>query len=320
MISVIIPVYNVKPYLKKCIESIINQSYRDLEIIIVDDGSNDGTQILCDEYAAKDKRIRVIHQENKGQSVARNTGLDVANGEWISFVDSDDWLDIDMYKTLIELSLNNSGDIISCKTCMHYGDTPRQSEDSLEVYKFDGREAIKQLLTQNIVRFELWNKIWKKAFIGNVRFVEGQLWEEVHFDLNLFLKCKKFVYIDKSLYNYRVNREGATNSSFKINRLSVFEEFDSLIEKSISKNDQEMVLVISTMGCSFAYRIFSEALWTKQSGALCKKIYNYFKKYYILTSGGLLKPIGTRIVWKAFLMFPRMTVRSRDFLINGRTI
>ena len=113
-ISVIVPVYNVEKYLRKCIESILNQTFREFELILVDDGSTDSSGKICDEYALKDSRIKVIHKENGGASSARNAGLDVAKGEYIGFVDSDDWIEMDMYGELYRLIKENNTDISVC--------------------------------------------------------------------------------------------------------------------------------------------------------------------------------------------------------------
>ena len=117
MISVIVPVYNVEPYLRKCLDSIVNQTYRDFEILIIDDGSTDGSGRICDEYAEKDSRIKVFHTENRGLSCARNLGLAEAKGEWIGFVDSDDWIEPDMYEVLIRRAEETGADVVECS---HY--------------------------------------------------------------------------------------------------------------------------------------------------------------------------------------------------------
>ena len=122
MISVIVPVYNVKPYLRKCLDSIINQSYRDLEILIIDDGSTDGSGDICDEYR-KDDRIKVFHTENRGLSAARNLGLDSASGDWIGFVDSDDWIEPDMYEVLIRKGEETGADVVECGSLFEYPTT-----------------------------------------------------------------------------------------------------------------------------------------------------------------------------------------------------
>lgn len=113
-ISIIVPVYKAEPYLKKCIDSILNQTFKDFELILVDDGSPDRCGEICDEYALKDSRIKIIHKENGGQSSARNVGLDIAQGEYIGFVDSDDWIEPDMYKKLFKVLKNDNVDMAIC--------------------------------------------------------------------------------------------------------------------------------------------------------------------------------------------------------------
>lgn len=313
MISVIIPVYNVKPYLEKCLDSVVSQTYKELEIILVDDGSTDGSGKICDDYALNDPRIHVIHQVNKGLSVARNVGIEKAIGEWISFVDSDDWLELEMYETLYNIHLKYGGDIISCKPRMHCY-SPQKLKDSERIVQMTGEEAIKELLTQKTVRFEVWNKLWHRKLIGNERFIVGQVSEDVHFDLLIFMKCKHFVHIEKSLYNYRVNRPGATNSTFKIKRLCVFDEFDSFISKYESKN-KKLALVVATMGCSFAYNIYDEALRTNQVKETYTDLHKKFRLYYKKSKYGKLKPIKTKLIWVAFLNFPKMTVIIRNHIL-----
>ena len=119
MISVIIPVYNVEPYLRKCLDSVVNQTYRNLEILVIDDGSTDGSGAICDEYAS-DRRMRIFHTENRGLSCARNLGLDEAKGEWIGFVDSDDWIEPDMYEALLKKAEETGADIVECGVFREY--------------------------------------------------------------------------------------------------------------------------------------------------------------------------------------------------------
>ena len=122
MISIIVPVYNVESYLRKCLDSILAQTYRDLEILVVDDGSTDGSGAICDEYAGKDDRIKVFHTENKGLSCARNLGLDSANGDWIGFVDSDDWIELDMYEVLLRKAEKTGADVVECGVYEEHSD------------------------------------------------------------------------------------------------------------------------------------------------------------------------------------------------------
>ena len=177
-ISVIVPVYNVEPYLRKSINSLVEQTYSNLEIILVDDGSTDGSEAICDEYADRYPHIKVIHQKNAGQSAARNAGIEMAAGEWIAFLDSDDWIEKEMYETLLSLAQAYEADLASCATrewtvngeslsCSHTG----------KVYVLTPDEMIAGLVTHEIVRYEVWNKLWKRSLIGDIRFIAGQIGE-----------------------------------------------------------------------------------------------------------------------------------------------
>ena len=164
MISVIVPVYKVEPYLRQCIDSIINQTCRDLEIILVDDASPDQCGAICDEYAAKDSRIRVFHlPENKGLSAARNIGLDNAKGDYIGFVDSDDWIEPDMYEVLLKQV--SEADIVECRTA-----------NKNQIY--NTKEALKALLKGNI-NDVVWDKLYRAEMLKDIRFPEGRNFEDV---------------------------------------------------------------------------------------------------------------------------------------------
>lgn len=229
-LSIIIPIYNVEDYLIKCLDSVINQTYTNTEIILVNDGSQDNCRSICNEYSLIHNNIIVIHKDNGGLSSARNAGLDKATGEYIAFVDSDDWIDADMYKTLIGLIENYNADIVACSFKEVYIDKTIFHSNSGIVTTFNKEEAINSLVTdKNSVRFEVWNKVFKKELIGDLRFKDRQVFEDVFFDRNIFLKLKKLVYIEKPFYNYLKSRQGNTNSYFNENKLKVFKEFDDFI-------------------------------------------------------------------------------------------
>ena len=133
LISVIVPIYNVEKYLERCVESIINQTYKNLEIILVDDGSPDNCPQMCDDYAKKDSRIKVVHKKNGGLSDARNAGMKVATGEYVSFIDSDDYISLDFYETLLETIVDNDSDIVECSVVKFYenGKFDEYSDDQM---------------------------------------------------------------------------------------------------------------------------------------------------------------------------------------------
>ena len=186
MISVIVPVYNVEPYLRKCLDSVINQTYKDMEILIVDDGSTDGSGDICDEYKT-DKRVRVFHTENRGLSCARNVGLDNAKGDWIGFVDSDDWIEPEMYELLIKGAEETGADIVECGIFTEYK-TRTIQYPAIQTTVCE-TEAIEALIRHKI-RNQVWNKIWKVECFADIRFPEGRNYEDISTVYKIVQKAK----------------------------------------------------------------------------------------------------------------------------------
>ena len=176
LISVIVPVYNVELYLRKCLDSIVGQSYRDIEILIIDDGSTDGSGSICDEYAEKDERIRVFHSENRGLSSARNLGLDEATGDWIGFVDSDDRIEPDMYEVLIDKALETKADVVECG---YYIDYVSKTENySAGKCTISGSESVEALIRGEI-KTRVWNKVYRSSLFNKTRFPDGRCYEDI---------------------------------------------------------------------------------------------------------------------------------------------
>ena len=282
MISVIVPIYNVSLYLRCCIESILNQTYTDLEIILVDDGSTDNSGIICDEYSLKDSRIRVIHQKNQGQSVARNKGIELAKGDWISFIDSDDWIEPTFYETFIELSSKYECDIFSCDFRYRNNEVIlSQSNDKLTVVHYDLDSLIRGLLPNDPnIKFVVWNKLWKRSLIDNIRFTTGQICEEIAFDRQIFLRSKGLVHINKTLYNYRQNREGNTSSSFKLARMCVIDEFKEFINDLDKLGKPELGDIVTIVAAEHLIDYYNSAIIFHQSKTIRKKIFHGFLIFY----------------------------------------
>ena len=176
MISVIVPVFNVELYLHKCLDSILNQTYKELEIIVVDDGSTDNSGEICEEYRRKDERVKVFHTGNHGLSTARNFGLDNANGEYIGFVDSDDWIEPNMYELLFERAEETESDIVECGIFTDYKtSTIRQSAIDRTVAN---EEALEALLKEEILT-QVWNKIYRRSIFNSVRFPDNRSFEDI---------------------------------------------------------------------------------------------------------------------------------------------
>lgn len=232
LLSVIIPVYNVEKYLKRCVDSVLNQKYRNLQIILVDDGSTDSSGKICDEFLIKDDRINVIHKDNGGLSSARNIGLDNAKGELITFLDSDDYVDASMYNELIEILEKNSCDIAACavqEVDEEYKIQTRKTFDNSLSF-LTREEVIEDLYKQEKVRFEVWNKVYTKEVLEDVRFIKGQIYEDVNFDRLVFQKIKKYAFLNKPLHFYLTKRPGNTNSRFSEKKLNIFHELDKFIK------------------------------------------------------------------------------------------
>ncbi len=201
-ISVIVPIYNVEPYLRQCLDSIVSQTYRNLEIILVDDGSPDNCGAICDEYAAKDSRIQVIHQKNGGVSAARNAGLAAAAGAWIGWVDGDDWIEPDMYDYLLENIQAYGADVAVCSRVERYPDRDvLWGWDQLQIW--DQEQAVARLLEDKALGNYLCEKLWKRELFDGIRFPEGEIFEDISVTCQLFLKMDKMVALPGVKYNYR---------------------------------------------------------------------------------------------------------------------
>lgn len=206
MISVIVPVYNVDPYLRKCLDSIVNQTYWDLEILVIDDGSTDGSGKICEEYK-RDKRVKVLHTENRGLSCARNLGLDEAKGEWIGFVDSDDWIEPDMYEVLLKEALETGADIVECGVFKEYPDkTVEHPRPDRVMHK---TEAIQALVNRELSN-SVWNKIWDKACFSSIRFPEGRIYEDVAITYRVFDSVDTICSISECKYHYLQREKSLT--------------------------------------------------------------------------------------------------------------
>lgn len=218
-ISVIVPVFNSENFLSACIDSIIQQTYKNLEIILIDDGSIDKSPQICDEYAKKDSRIVVIHQENAGVSSARNKGLDIATGDLITFVDSDDTIDKDMYEFLIDLMFSNEADVSHCGYKRVCNGSVKPINDTKAILVQNKMEALSCLVSGRIFTGALWNKLIKKNVIEKIRFIENiKINEDILFCFETFMGSSKIVFADYPKYNY-LEHESSTSEVKKQEKL-----------------------------------------------------------------------------------------------------
>lgn len=213
MISVIVPVYNVEKYIRRCVESILAQTYSDLEIILVDDGSTDSSGKICDEYQKDDLRVVVVHKKNGGLSDARNVGLEIAKGEYIGFVDSDDYIEPDMYKILYDNCIKYSADLAAARFIEFNskGEKTRKLSDNIEV--FSRRQMLELFIyghKKYQVTMSVWDRLYKRELIGDLRFPIGKCYEDIVFSTCVIAKTKVNVYIDQALYHYRLREDSIT--------------------------------------------------------------------------------------------------------------
>lgn len=212
LISVIVPIYKVEKYLDRCVESIVNQTYENLEIILVDDGSPDSCPQMCDSWAEKDNRIKVVHKENGGLSDARNVGMAVAKGEYIAFVDSDDWIEQNMISKLYDALISNGCDAASCRVNMVWdnGDKKPLSRE-IETKVFDNKvEAMSDLISGglNYIIQTVWNKLYKAEIIKRIPFPRGRINEDEFWTWKVIANLNSIVCINSLVYNY-YQREGS---------------------------------------------------------------------------------------------------------------
>ena len=204
LISVIIPVYKVEKYLCRCVDSVLEQTYTNMEIILVDDGSPDNCPVMCDEYARQDSRVKVIHQENAGLSGARNAGIDMAQGQWLAFVDSDDYLAADFLERLYQACVDTGSSLSVCRWEYVRGETiPEHGTGETRVYT--GREMLANLYVPDGAYFVVvWNKLYRKELFEEIRYPLGRIHEDEATTYRIYDKVKKAAYVDRSLYGYFV--------------------------------------------------------------------------------------------------------------------
>lgn len=226
-VSVIVPVYNTSLYLERCLDSIIHQTLPSVEIILVDDGSHDGSEKICREYAARDNRIRLIRQENKGVSAARNAGLEAASGEWIAWADSDDRMEPDMLEYLLRNAMDSGADICICGRYDHHrGKTVLFGRGGK--IQMNRKDAMMALLSEDGVDNALYDKLWRRELFRQIRFPEGQTYEDLAVVWRLFDRGERVLFLPEPKYHYFAHEGSITDDSSLKNRMA---HFDAALER-----------------------------------------------------------------------------------------
>lgn len=234
LISVIVPVYKTESYLARCINSIINQTYKNLEIILIDDGSPYQCGMICDEYAARDPRIKVIHQQNAGLSTARNAGLKIASGHYIGFVDSDDWIDADMFEILYKGASTFKAQIAICGFYYAGGRKHKEVREK-DITLYNRRDALNNLLRDETVTNHVWNKLFKKELFEGIYFPDGRNYEDRVVTYKLFEKAERIVFLNSSKYYY-LRRDDSITGAWTVKSqmdktILMYERYNDLIKR-----------------------------------------------------------------------------------------
>lgn len=278
LISVIVPIYNVEKYLARCVDSIVNQTYKNLEIILVDDGSPDSCPQMCDDYAKKDSRIKVVHKKNGGLSDARNAGMAVAKGEYISFIDSDDYVSDDFFECLLDVMNKENSDIAECSVVKFYEDNRfDEFSDDLSVKTYDTQDAMSALIAENPFHQHVWNKLYKTELVKDIPYAVGKLNEDEFWTYQVFGRANKVSKLNKTMYYYFQRNSSIMGVGYNIRRLDALEGKANR-QKYIENNFPELSTQakIDLYGsCMFAY----QSVLKFMSGADKKNALELIRKY-----------------------------------------
>lgn len=291
LISIIVPVYKVEKYLSRCLESIVNQTYKNLEIILIDDGSPDNSGKICDEYAEKDSRIKVIHKENSGVSSTRNLGLKKATGDYISFIDSDDWIEFDMYEKMIEVINKENVDLVKCSYIYEYDESSKKIENLYSESKCidlkNNKKSYIDFIFEGNTLPAMWTFLIKRERIDEIslKFDENLIvGEDLIFVLNLICHCNSIYILNEHLYHYFIHEQSAMNSKEKMvrnarNFLSLYTKMEQLFEKSNIYDEEYKEKLARYIFYRIYVRISEIAVEAKKRDIIKEFLYNdTFKK------------------------------------------
>jgi len=303
MIGVIVPVYNVEEYLEECLNSIQHQTYTDIEVILVNDGSRDGSKEICERYCQQDSRFHLINQENKGLSGARNRGMTESKGELITFVDSDDVLKEDMLEQLIKQVTSDDIDIVECWYTNDQEELAIPSPENVKIiFQGNAQEALVSLCKDNIVRLNAVAKLFRRQVIVNFPFLEGLFYEDVYSGIGMLKYIRKIIKIDYKGYYYRQHQASIMHRTFTPKNLDIFTVSDKLIDLYSDREEllpyiASFLVHLATMhyqdyirkGNPYA-KVYNQKLaeyvtLTKKNPDLARasrliKLYNFCPKYY----------------------------------------
>ena len=316
LISVIVPIYNVENYLERCVESIIHQTYKNLEIILVDDGSPDNCPQMCDEWAKKDNRIKVIHKENGGLSDARNAGTMIASGELVAYIDSDDWIESKMFEDMYNRMQKDGSDIVASGVNWVEEDGSLIRVESSEIdCVLDRTESMTELLGDRKFKQHVWNKLYKFKLIKNIPFEKGKYHEDVFWSYQVVGSADRVSVMTKSYYNYVQRSNSIMGESYSIKRLDALDAMKQRCEY-MSDHFPELydkALNVYIGSCMYHIQLAINASADKSIVKNIKDRVTYHKNGDVFENMS-----GKQKMWlKMFVNMPMLTCRLRNILKIG---
>lgn len=302
LISIVVPVYNTEAYLKKCLDSIINQTYKNLEIILINDGSDDDSLEICREYEKKDKRIKVYNQKNKGVSYTRNKGIKLSSGKYIGFVDSDDIISLNMYEYLYK-SITESNSKMSICDFTRFSDSPL-FEEVYKSKKLSKITALKELLIDKEIASHVVDKLYLKTLFDDIKFPLNKKYEDIATAYKLFLKCDFISYVPLKLYGYYFRDNSITGH---YNKDSVIDYISAVDEryKDLYDYNKEVNLYLNMNKVNSVLRCFLDIAMHRKKDVFKDKEY----KKMLLNELKIAKKLNTKDVRK-------INTKKKNFLLK----
>ena len=299
LISIIIPVFNVQAYLPKCLDSVLSQSYKNLEIILVDDGSTDESGKICDEYATRDIRIKVIHKQNSGVSAARNDALKIASGEYIGFVDSDDYIEDIMFEKLYTNLLHSNADVSICGflfTDENGNNKPSYDREHVVLVQ-EKQDALRNMLLGNYYAGHLWNKLFRKSLLlGKTLDETVKVYEDMLFCVDVFMNIKNVVFDSSPMYHYVMRNDSAFNSSISEAHYTAFDACKKMSKilgaQGIDLNDYISANAI-WYGISMLAKVYRNS--QAEAGMNVKKIHTQIRNFFSLKALKIMNSFKKKI-------------------------
>lgn len=302
LVSIIVPVFNTEKYIRRCVDSILSQSYTEIELILIDDGSTDQSGAICDQYAKDDSRVITLHQENKGLSNARNRGLDIATGEWITFVDSDDFIAQDFVEYMLKMCIKYQVDISECKTMRGTDDFLPEGTDKVIEKKWEFRKLY--IASGRKFRVTVWAKLYKRNLFLDYHFPEGKINEDDDASFKLLYKAREIAVSDRYLYYYFQSENSITRKKRDCISYDFLEIYKDRIE-FLKRNSEDFLIDVTKK--ELCIRLMMRYINARRDGMSSNELKNLlslYNSYFKSINGFSQMPPLEVIALRLFYIFP----------------